>query len=261
MGQLSVPGNLSGQERNGGNYDVFPYRHYGYAKAPRNASESSSELQRGNVVAQLHPVAERVLRPRYVCIIGENGTTIMNVRHWEREHPGEALDYVFIAYTAEQFSHDSGDDMEALHAIAKRATEDAGLRAYWVGASCMPDDEMEQDVYRINDVIRGAQSLVIALGSNEATDPKSNEQLLRQWGSRMWTYPEVLLSPGEAIKVFFRNDDRVQKIPKRQFAATAWDDARVSRQLIDHYEGSLTLSRLELVTLALICLHSRQTSR
>ena len=37
-----------------------------------------------------------------------------------------------------------------------------------------------------------------------------------------------------------------------------WPDKNVSRQLIDHYEGNLQLSRLELVILALECLHSRQ---
>lgn len=50
-------------------------------------------------------------------------------------------------------------------------------------------------------------------------------------------------------------------INKRQFAQTVWRDAEVSRQLIDHYEGSVTLGRLELVTLALQCLHGRQTSQ
>lgn len=50
-------------------------------------------------------------------------------------------------------------------------------------------------------------------------------------------------------------------ITKRQFAQTVWKDADVSRQLIDHYEGSIILGRLELVTLALQCLHGRQTSQ
>lgn len=151
--------------------------------------------------------------------------------------------------------------MEALHAIARRATKDAGLRAYWVGCSCMPDErEMEQDVYRINDVVRGARAVVIAIGYNNCGGPNDDAELLRQWGSRMWTYPEVLLSPNQDIKVFFRIGKRIRTIAKKNFAGEIWTDALTSRQLLDHYAHSLVLSQLELVTNALSCLYSRQTT-
>ena len=189
----------------------------------------------------------------------DGSVSIEDVERWTADHPGESLDYLFIAYTAKQFSHSSNDDMEAVHVIAQHATRDAGLRAYWIGCSCMPDErELEQDVYRISDVIRGASGLVIALGPS--TTARTTEQMLQQWGSRMWTYPEVLLSPDSNIKVYSRSNKTAQVFPKRQFAATVWTDGNLSRQLIDHYEGNLILSRLELVTLALICLHGRETS-
>ena len=87
--------------------------------------------------------------------------------------------------------------------------------------------------------------------------------MLRQWGTRMWTFPEVLLSrEGQPIKVYIRNTDLSQPIVyhKNQFADEVWTDAPTSRQLIDHYEGNLILNRLELVTIALHCLYSRQTT-
>ena len=87
--------------------------------------------------------------------------------------------------------------------------------------------------------------------------------MIRQWGTRLWTFPEVLLSPkGLPIKVYTRGTDLREPLllEKRQFAARVWEDADISRQLIDHYEGTLILSRLELVTLALKCLHKRQTT-
>ena len=128
---------------------------------------------------------------------------------------------------------DENADMEALHAIARRATKDAGLRAYWVGCSCMPDEhEMEKDVYRINDVVRGAHSVVIAIGHENSGGPSEDADLLRQWGSRMWTYPEVLLSPNDDIKVFFRIGKRIRTISKKQFAGEVWTDASTSRQLL-----------------------------
>ena len=280
--------NISGPEVNGGNYEVFPYKHYGYAKAPRNALESySSALHTGNAserphqtvergpsrkalersssksntLEQTNPVIERALRPRYICFLEDKGFSLVNVREWEQEHEGQSLDYVFVAYSTIQFSQDTDSDMEALHAIARRSTKDAGLRAYWVGCSCMPDEhEMEKDVYRINDVVRGARAVVIAIGYNNSGGSSDDAELLRQWGSRMWTYPEVLLSPNDDIKVFFRIGKRTRTIAKKHFAGEVWTDASASRQLLDHYANSLVLSQLELVTIALSCLYSRKTT-
>jgi len=88
--------------------------------------------------------------------------------------------------------------------------------------------------------------------------------MLQQFGRRVWTFPEVLLSPaGKDIKVYARGSDllRPESIPKNQFAARVWKwDSLIARQLIDHYEGNLILNQLELVTIALECLRNRQTT-
>lgn len=72
----------------------------------------------------------------------------MLVSRWQaKQQSNSVLNYLFIAYSAEQFNHGSNDDMEALHQIAERATRDAQLPAYWVACSCMPDpSELEDDV-------------------------------------------------------------------------------------------------------------------
>jgi hypothetical protein len=109
------------------------------------------------------------------------------------------MEYLFVAYTAEQFDSGSESDMQALHRIAEMAARNAGLVAYWIGCSCMPDrDQLTEDVYRISDVVRVAHSLVVIVGPPPDTREAAMEttQLLKQWGSRMWTFPEVLLSPG-----------------------------------------------------------------
>lgn len=55
------------------------------------------------------------------------------------------LTYVFIAYTAEQFQ--SSEDLRVLHQIADAAARNAGVMAYWIGCSCMPDpDQLQEDV-------------------------------------------------------------------------------------------------------------------
>ncbi|CAN9403423.1 unnamed protein product [Alternaria alternata] len=260
---ISSPSPAEIPSRNGGNYDPVPYQYFGYPKVAKNAIEMHKP--KGLASSEANPIAERVLRPRYLCFLREQGkpAMIIKVEDWLAQQNGHSLSYVFIAYTAEQFN--TPDDFRVLHEIADAAARNAGVIAYWVGCSCMPDNQLEEDVYRICDVIRGAQSLVIAVAApaNNRYEINTPDLMLQQWGSRVWTFPEVLLAPaGEMIKVYVRDSDLSQPIlvAKNQFAAQVWhDDAHVARQLIDHYEGNLILSQLELVTLALECLHKRQT--
>ena len=271
--KMSYPTVAEGQMRNNGYYDALPYKWWGYAKMPRNPFEESTPRHlTPRHEKRTNPVSERLLRPRYLCFLRKpgdremHGVDPMSVDERISSHGADQnLDYLFIAYTAEQFLHTSGEDMEALHQIAERATRDAGLPAYWVGCSCMPDpSEMEEDVYRISDIMRGAQALVIVVGAQAGDrETPTTKELLKEWGKRMWTLPEALLSPeGREILVFTRGQslDSPLRVSKKNFAALAWDDAAVTRQLIDHYEGSLILSRLELVILALYCLNNRQTT-
>jgi hypothetical protein len=119
-------------------------------------------------------------------------------------------------------------------------------------------------VYRICDVVRAASKLVIVVGPSQL-DPniRTPDDMLAQWGERLWTFPEVLLSPaGKPISVYMRGNEVAPfDISKAHFAAKAWHDSDKSKQLVDHFEGTLTLSRLELVTLAMECLQGRRTSQ
>ena len=124
------------------------------------------------------------------------------------------------------------------------------------------EDQVEDDVYRISDVMRGAQSLVIAISpSRKRPDWKTPDAMLRIWGERMWTLPEALLSPADKdIKVYVRgNNGPPRVISKNQLAAVVWNDPLISRQLVDHFNNTLNLSPLELVSIALRCLRSRST--
>ena len=81
--QISSPtGSAEGESRNGGGYDVVPYQYHGYPKVARNVLEM--DKTRGYAVSQTNPVAERVLRPRYLCFLREQGepAMIMNVEEW-----------------------------------------------------------------------------------------------------------------------------------------------------------------------------------
>ncbi|KAF2183969.1 hypothetical protein K469DRAFT_739696 [Zopfia rhizophila CBS 207.26] len=264
---IGTPRSIEVPFRRGGMYDPLPYVYTGYPKVARNALEM--ENSRGDRLNETNPVAQRILRPRYLCFLRGNGqpAMTMNVEEWITQYKAERnLSYVFVAYTAEQFQ--SAEDLRVLHQMADAAARNAGVEAYWIGCSCMPDNEnLEEDVYRICDVIRGAHSLAIAVGRppNDMQGITTTDMMLQQWGRRIWTFPEVLLSPaGKEIRVYTRGADLMSPtlVPKNQFAARVWkQDAHVARQLVDHFEGNLILSQLELVTLALECLHNRETTQ
>jgi hypothetical protein len=262
MQLLWQPNAAEGQVRNNGWYDPFAYRYWGYPKAARNSYESPTSIDliphardRNNLVIQ------RVLGPRYLCFLSEPSESKMcGVAVRKVDQSTATTPYIFIAYTAEQFEQ---EDLEDLHYISERAAREAGVPAYWVGCSCMQDeDQVEDDVYRISDVMRGAQSLIIAIGpSRKHPGWETPAAMLKIWGERMWTLPEALLSPADKdIKVYVRgNTGPPRVISKKQFAAVVWDDPLISRQLVDHFNNTLNLSPLELVSIALSCLRSRNT--
>jgi hypothetical protein len=262
--QIKILGSFNVDGVYGGRYAPFAYKFHGYAKAARNQIEDEKLGGLTRRIEDKDPTEARLLRPRYLCFL--NNPEDRQLRGMERRrvaHTDKGLSYLFVAYSTEHFNHASTVDLNALSQIAERAARDAKLPAYWIACSCMPDaNKLEEDVYRISDIIRGAAEMIIAVGTSGNSPSSTSTELLRQWGRRMWTFPEILLSPGDSVKVYTRNGklDSPEVVQKNQFAADVWTDADVSRQLIDHYSGNLGLSRLELVVLALECLQSRQTT-
>lgn len=208
---------------------------------------------------------ERISEPTYLCL--ESGMETINVSDWRVTHGKDAkLEYVFVSYTSSQFSSD--EDMFYLHRVGQHAARAAQVKAYWLGCSCLGSTKAEQElnVWRICDVVRGAFSLVIVLADRATLTAAKGEQhdLLRQWGSRVWTLPELLLSPEQDdIMVYTKHANSAmvepdQQINRRNFPRL-WNDHSLVGQLIDHYEGSVILSPLELMTTALLCLQNRLT--
>ena len=275
---MIFPVQASGQIRNGGKYDQFPYTFWGYPYHARNPQEGRVETSnQSNGLFQpsaalqpqlsettqsaLNPISERPVEPKYLCFLKETqGMVIRTVSQWKSETGREAT-YILVSYTSEQFRTE--EEQLFLHDVGEHAARAAGVQAYWVGCSCLGKTKQEQEdnVWRISDVVRGARSLTIAVSNpNGKEDAGVDKMALRQWGTRVWTLPEVLLIPSNSdIHVYAPNAnmDAPMTVHKRNFA-TLWEDAPISRELIDHYEGNLILSPLELVTIALRCLHNRQ---
>jgi hypothetical protein len=257
---MIYPVQASGEVRNGGKYDTLAYKFWGYPYHARNPQEGKIETSQATTRA-LNPISERPVEPNYLCFLkNTQGVETREVSQWKEEHGNEAT-YIFVSYTSEQFKTE--EEQLFLHDVGEHAARAAGVRAYWVGCSCLgrTKEEKENNVWRISDIVRGARSLIIAVSNPiDKKDPGFDTAALRQWGTRVWTLPEVLLIPSNSdIHVYATNAsiDEPMTFPKRNFA-TFWGDASISRELIDHYEGNLILSSLELVTIALRCLHNRQ---
>ena len=258
--------------RNNGFYEPVLYKDWQYPYDARNEFEnppSKEEDNRGTQTAAHErstgrlPVGkiERISEPQYLCLAASMKR--IEVQNWRKEHGNEAkLEYVLVSYTSSQFS--TKEDWDYLRQVGQHAAQNAGVEAFWVGCSCLGSEaELEQNVWRICDVVRGAFSIVVAVaGPGNSQDSQGLPyDPLRDWGRRVWTLPELLLSPERDDIVVYANRtlDSSDQIHRRNFARF-WDDSSLVGQLIDHYEGSVVLSPLELMTIALRCLQNRHTT-
>ena len=276
ISQLCNPLPVTTKTRNNGFFEPFPYKDWQYPYDARNKFENSPSKGRGDrkraaAMSETAPSGqsligkiERISEPEYLCLA--EGMEIIKVENWREKHGKNAkLEYVMVSYTSAQFPSD--EDRRYLHELGQHAAQAAGVEAYWLGCSCLGDTtkEVEQNVWRICDVIRGAFSVVIAvagpanLAGEEGGLPYD---LLREWGRRVWTLPELLLSPEKSDIVVYQGrslGSTPHQISRRNFPRF-WDDSTLVGQLIDHCEGSPILSPLELMTTALLCLQNRHTT-
>ncbi|TQV94035.1 3-hydroxyisobutyrate dehydrogenase protein [Cordyceps javanica] len=192
----------------------------------------------------------------------------------------------------------AAEDRRLLARWGIHAARAAGRQAFWLDFECVRESEASarsvsrsDDVYRICDVVRAAHSMIIATGppaqqkvraimdgehfaeparrqlrQQPAAAAAAAEQWLREWGSRLWTLPELLLCPrdhGINIYVLGRDDMEEQQQPetidKRNFPERAWDDAGLVKELVHHYEASAILSPVRLMETALECFARRGT--
>lgn len=257
-------------------FESLPYKDWEYPydarnnfeNRPQGANDRSLQL-RTNTSSPGQPLIgkiERISEPDYLCL--EEGMKRIHVSESRAKDGNEnKLEYVFVSYTSSQFRSD--EDLRYLHRVGQHAARAAHVQAYWLGCSCLgaTEEEQEQNVWRICDVVRGAFSLVIVVANQEGVTATGREphDLLRQWGNRVWTLPELLLSPEQDDIMVYTPGSNLElrepdlQINRRNFPRL-WDDHNVVGQLIDHYEGSVILSPLELMTTALHCLQNRQTT-
>jgi hypothetical protein len=184
----------------------------------------------------------RRLKPRYLVVRrGQN---------WKIEQNVSDLPYLMVSFTRAHFDADS----EALYRRAAEITTEAGLNAYWVDFCIISKRGQEQtdDIHTICDVVRGARQVMVVVKDMSAAS-------LSEWGRRMWTLAEVLLSSNELIKfcpVYGPTEER----SRSSLATEVWGNDENARLLVEHFSGKLSLSRLELISIALKALAVRDTT-
>jgi hypothetical protein len=252
-------------------YNPFHGRSWHYPAYPRNFLDASpqapktSEDKPGNVYSIIGNT-KRYLRPRKLKVRNSDGV-------WVTEK-GSKEPYVFISYTREHFPSKRNRELERLaEAIAEDVSRREirsgreGIKAYWLDYICMAKDqpELSKDIYRICDIIRGARQICVVL-------PNMERKSKRTWGERVWTMPEALLSTPDRVTFYSPSNDAAknslngqayldrQEHSKTDLAHSVWPDGLCSRRLAEHYSGTLTLSRLELVYFAIKALRIRTTN-
>ncbi|KAK7999484.1 hypothetical protein PG990_012084 [Apiospora arundinis] len=224
------------------------------------------------------------------------------VRERRDNGDNDDTDFVFLSYTRKQFCVATPQELEswnvdsttreALFQIAPRdretliqygieAARSAGKPAFWLDYECIRDADglskatsQSTDVYRICDIVRAAHSMVILVGpslqskyspaTRETYSPDAVVRWLQEWGTRLWTLPEILLVSSEKRVKIYAIDGPSPPLEwsKRHFASrSVWSDAKLVRQLLDHYESSIHLKPLELISIALDCFSRRHTEQ
>jgi len=197
-------------------------------------------------------------------------------------------------------SRTSAEDRITLLKIGMQAARQAGVRAFWLDCYPPNNPDRNHvyricDVVRAAHSLVIAVRPEPARGSQQARK-EAERQALRTWGMRLWTFPEVLLyAPRRKIAVYSpdlvasyytkyhlgylawkeREEDRQQ--PGRSgpqdgqlldsfndvaadMVNDTVDDWEEASHLLDHYEGSIHLTQLELIGIAHQCLRGRRTS-
>ena len=155
-------------------------------------------------------------------------------------HYLETAQYVAVSYRQSDFP-----DRERLVGDIHDTCLSLGLKAYWLDFECTGSEirEKNNDIYRIADVFRGATKTLVMIRSPQQDEPDTQDAWW-SWGSRIWTFPEILLSKRLYHKV---GDAEPVEINLRQLANVAFPDREADEILVNAYDMKESITRLELL--------------
>ena len=235
-------------------YLDYPGYHWKWPKHAINLLDTREDDRKRYEKPEKLSSKQRLYRPRQLVVFQNEEWQVV-------ENPPKDLQYIFISYHWDSFAgFEDRVDIMAQHMCQK-----AGLKAYFQDWKCNASkgdkDLLTADVNRMCDAIRGSKFVALLL-------PDGKLQRKHDWGRRMWTLPEGLLAPSKLqVCTWLRlNDYSVQLMGKVELTSQFWEEAFEDseeipgRILAEHYEGVITLSRLELFSTAISALKSRVTT-
>lgn len=193
----------------------------------------------------------RLRRPRQLVVFKDG---MWNLHH----DPHERRSYIFVSWTSQHFNPwESQEDCNKIERIAQFQVKKYGLDAYWFDVRCLAPkvdgDRYNADVYRMCDVIRGAHLVCVIL-------PHLTDKYKREWGSRLWTLPEAMLS--QRPEVMFCSPREEKMLTKLDMTDEIWTthdgQGEATRLLAEHFSNVLTLGRLELFAAAFESLSAKR---
>lgn len=231
-------------------YKAFPSVAWEYPKHARNQLDAHPHRpvraqDRDGASYAVIGEQQRLLTPRVLMVRERDG-------EW-RPRPGDHQPYILISYAAKHYPLDPRTRISReLESIAQSLAQEHGVAAYWLDYRCRAaqQPELTDDIHRICDVIRGARHVCVVMPNLEAST-------LQGWGSRMWTLPEALLCQAPTLQ--FYTPTQTVEYSKMDLPGLAWpNDGEASRLLAEHFVGTVTLSRLELISVSLTALRARE---
>ncbi|TAQ89735.1 hypothetical protein B7494_g1924 [Chlorociboria aeruginascens] len=266
-------------------YPAFPSRCYEYPKHALNSLDVAPEAPTvvhgvnkhdKDKLYRVEGEQTRLLRPRALVVWRNND--------WEIVDDGSFTGpYIFISFAAAQYQLPAPTptdpnktvlDTETIDRRAKMLAKQSGVLAYWADFHCRAEFQPEatDDVHRFCDVVRGAHKICVVL-------PDTSRNALVFFGQRLWCLPEILLSRNHEVTICTpdpqgpNNTDSMEIIDIMEMTHRAWavrleghrivsdGNEETFRLLAEHYTGTLKLSRLELIQVALKALRSRQFTK
>ena len=279
-------------------YNEFPNYCWDYPRSSSNALDmkpthdthklpdrGKTEKTQNHTRLEMEKISNhtRLLHPRLLVVLKDGKWQVESQETAGRRH----RPYIFISSYRGHFPvHDRSPDVKAkarkdIHAMARQCANEEGVEAYWIDHECIEENDealKTADLHRMCDVIRGATRTCIML-------PDFSAPNLQQWGERMWTLPEALLSHEEQLKLCALSSHRdsallkqasdptlsdepqmqTQMWSKLDMSDEAWGndedgdgDHQATRLLAENFSGVLNLSRIGLFTVALEALSKRK---
>ena len=279
---MVIPVQVAANPSNFGNFDSFLYKDWRYPQHARNQFENDPQqrsdgkrlqVQRQHTIErkpvqskeiqsytpsgnQVSPAKrERLVEPTYLFFLTGNGDyEWWKVSEWRKQNRNQDVSYVFVSFFSQHFSK---REYPLLEQIGLAAAQEVGATAFWISTACIRDldekdekkkqEEVEQTIWSMSDIIRGARALAIAVRTTLPTE-YANQNLL-EWGERIWTMPELLLLTGDEKVLIYEKDNTYQprgNLYRKEVWHRVWSDTSYSSQLIDHYEGSVISQTLAL---------------